>query len=94
MSLGKGSLFSSSISQKLNTKSSTEAELVGMDDGMPLVVWTRNFMIEQGCNVKDNVVYIKTIRVQFFWDGTDMLRAGQHPILLHHRLCQEWQTTN
>jgi hypothetical protein len=51
MSLGKGSPFSSSISQKLNTKRSTEAELVGMDDGMPLIIWTRNFM------VKDNVVY-------------------------------------
>jgi hypothetical protein len=46
MSLRKGSLFSSSISQKLNTKSSTEAELLGVDDGMPLVIWTRNFMIE------------------------------------------------
>ena len=57
MSLGKGSPFSSSISQKLNTKSSTEAELVGVDDGMPLVIWTRNFMIEQGYDVKDNVVY-------------------------------------
>jgi hypothetical protein len=57
MSLGKGSPFLSSISQKLNTKSSTETELVGVDDGMPLVIWTRNFMIEQGYDVKDNVVY-------------------------------------
>jgi hypothetical protein len=58
MSLGKGSPFSSSISQKLNTKSSNEAELIGVDDGMPLVIWrTRNFMVEQGYNVKDNVVY-------------------------------------
>ena len=58
MSLVKGSPFSSSISQKLNMKSSTaEAELVGMDDGMPLVIWTRNFMIELGYNMKDNVVY-------------------------------------
>jgi hypothetical protein len=59
MLLRKGSPFSSSIiSQKLNTKSSTEAKLVGVDDGMPLViVWTRHFMIEQGYNVKDNVVY-------------------------------------
>jgi hypothetical protein len=57
ISLGKGSPLSSSINQKLNTKSSTEADLVGVDDGMPLVIWTRNFMIEQGYNVKDNVVY-------------------------------------
>jgi hypothetical protein len=57
MSLGKGSPFSSSITQKLNTKSSTEAELVGVDDGMPLVLWTRQFLIEQGYKVTDNVVY-------------------------------------
>jgi hypothetical protein len=57
MSLRKGSPFSTSISQKLNMKSSTEAKLVGVDDGMPLVIWTRNFMIEQSYNMKDNVVY-------------------------------------
>jgi hypothetical protein len=57
MSLGKGSPFSCSTSQKLNTKSSTEAELVGVDDGMPLIIWTRNFLIAQGYKVKDNVVY-------------------------------------
>jgi hypothetical protein len=43
--------------QWLNTKSSTEAELVGVDDGMPLVVWTRNFITAQGYKVKDNIVY-------------------------------------
>jgi hypothetical protein len=38
---------SSSITQKLNSKSSsTEAELVGVDDGTPLVLWTRQFLIE------------------------------------------------
>jgi hypothetical protein len=29
--------------QKLNTKSSTEVELVGVDDVMPLILWTRYF---------------------------------------------------
>jgi hypothetical protein len=57
MSLGKGSPFSSSITQKFNTKSSTEAELAGADDGMPLILWTRQFLIEQGYKVTDNVVY-------------------------------------
>jgi hypothetical protein len=40
MSLGKGSLYSSSTRQKLNTKSSNKAELVGVDNVMPLVLWT------------------------------------------------------
>jgi Reverse transcriptase (RNA-dependent DNA polymerase) len=43
MSLRRGSVYSTSRKQQINTKSSTEAELVGVDDSMPLVVWTRNF---------------------------------------------------
>jgi len=57
MSLGKGTVFSMSTRQKLNTKSSTEAELVGVDDAMSSIIWTRNFMMAQGINVTDNIVY-------------------------------------
>ena len=57
MSLGKGSIYSSSIRQKLNTRSSTEAELVGVNDMMGLILWTRNFLEAQGYEVKDNVLY-------------------------------------
>jgi hypothetical protein len=57
MSLGKGSVYSTSRKQRINTKSSTEAELVGVDDGMPLVIWTRNFISAQGYQINDNVVY-------------------------------------
>ena len=44
MSMGKdgcGSIISISKKQKLNTKSSMEAELVGADDAMPQMIWTR-----------------------------------------------------
>ena len=57
MSLGKGSMFSWSKKQKLNTTSSTEAELVGVHDLMPQIIWTRYFLNGQGCNVTDNVVF-------------------------------------
>jgi hypothetical protein len=40
MSLGKGSVVSMSNIQKLNTQSSTEAELVSVDDAMPRILWT------------------------------------------------------
>jgi hypothetical protein len=43
LSLGKGSVYSASTQQKLNTKSSTEAELVGVDDVMLLILWTPYF---------------------------------------------------
>ena len=57
MSLGKGSAYSMSTRQRLNTKSSTEAELVGMDDAMPMVLWTRYFLEAQGYEVTSNKVY-------------------------------------
>ena len=57
LSLGKGVIYGTSTRQKLNTKSSTEAELVGLDDILPQVLWTRYFLEAQGYKVRDNVVY-------------------------------------
>ena len=57
MSLGHGCPYSSTNKQKINTKSSTEAELVGVADGLPMVIWTRNFLEAQGLTVNDNVIY-------------------------------------
>jgi hypothetical protein len=47
LSLGQGALMSMSSKQKINTKSSTKAELVGVDDIMNFVVWIQLFMGEQ-----------------------------------------------
>ena len=57
MSLGSGCPVSVSTKQKLNTRSSTEAELVGVNDGLTIVLWVRNFVIGQGCEVTDNVIH-------------------------------------
>eukprot|EP00957_Ditylum_brightwellii_P085751 6523771-Ditylum_brightwellii.AAC.1 len=40
MIVGKGFLFSTSTKQKMNMKSSMEAELVRMNDVMPQILWT------------------------------------------------------
>ena len=45
------------MKQKLNTKSSTEAELVGVDDMMPQVVWTKYFMESQGHGPNNNYIH-------------------------------------
>lgn len=37
-----------SSKQKLNTKSSTEAEIVGLSDGLPHVLWMRELLLAQG----------------------------------------------
>jgi hypothetical protein len=57
LSMGGGVIYGSSSKQKLTTKSSTEAELVGASDVMPQVVWTRYFLEAQGYEVNDNIVY-------------------------------------
>ena len=45
------------IKQKLNSKSSTEAEIFGLDDFLTQVVSTWYFLKEQGCEIHDNVIY-------------------------------------
>lgn len=57
MSHGKGSVYSSLTHQKLNMKSLTEVELVGVNDVMPLVLWTRHFLNAQGYEVHENKVF-------------------------------------
>ena len=57
MSMGQGSIYSKSTKQKINTRSSTEAELVGINDAMSMILWTRLFLEAQGVEVSDNIVY-------------------------------------
>ena len=57
MTLGKGAVISCSWKQKLNTKSSTETELVGVDDAMQKVLWSLYFIQEQGYNMTHALIY-------------------------------------
>jgi hypothetical protein len=57
LSLGRGFTIVSSTKQKLDTRSSTETEIVGAADFMPAICWTRYFMKAQGYGVKDNVLF-------------------------------------
>jgi hypothetical protein len=56
-SLGKGSIISTSLKQKLNTRSSTETELVAADDMMPHLCWTNYFLQCQYYHVLGTVMY-------------------------------------
>ena len=44
MTMGTGGGYVHSSKQKPNTKSSTEAELVGVDDVLTQLIWTRYFL--------------------------------------------------
>ena len=52
MTLGKGAVNNMSRKQKLVTRSSTEAELVAVDDSLAQIMWTKYFLEEQGYNMR------------------------------------------
>ena len=55
--MGTGAMMSGSNKQKLNTRSSCEAELVGADDFATKILWTKLFLEAQGCEIKENILY-------------------------------------
>ena len=57
MSLGKGEIISTSIKQKMNTKNSTETELIIANDLMPKILWTKYYLNWQGYNTKEKNLY-------------------------------------
>jgi len=57
VTMGKGPVYAKSSSQKINTKSSTESELVGLSDSVGQVIWARNFLIGQGYDVQAATIY-------------------------------------
>ena len=56
LSMGKGVIYGTSTRQKLNTRSSTEEELVAVDDCMAQVLWTKYFLAAQGYETSAHVI--------------------------------------
>ena len=57
MTFGQGAVQSISWKQKLNLKSSTEAELVAANNVSVMILWMKLFMEEQGYTVMKNILY-------------------------------------
>ena len=70
MTFGEGAVQSISRKQKLNTRSSTEAELVAADDAAVMILWTKLFLEEQGIQWR-KIFYTRIIRAPFCWKRMD-----------------------
>ena len=57
ISMGYGVLHGKSSKQKINTKSSTESEVVGMTEYIPYNIWLLMFLQAQGYEIVNNTVY-------------------------------------
>jgi hypothetical protein len=56
ISFGRGTIACKSTKQKLNTKSSTEAETVGASDYLPNTIWVKMFMEAQGYAIDESIL--------------------------------------
>ena len=57
MTFGQGSPINKSAKQKLNTRSSTECELVAANDMATMILWTKLFMEAQGYEIRKNILF-------------------------------------
>jgi hypothetical protein len=71
LTLGKGAVNTISAKQKLNTKSSTEAELVAVDDVVAQAMWTRNFLEAQGYKSKTTIYQDNTSAILLEKNGKE-----------------------
>eukprot|EP00957_Ditylum_brightwellii_P028920 2184825-Ditylum_brightwellii.AAC.1 len=55
--MGKGGVICKSTKQKVNSCSSTEAELVAVDEKIAKIMWTKQFIEHQGFKVMINIIY-------------------------------------
>ena len=57
MSLGKGAVTSASNKHKIQGRSSTDNELIGVHDTLPQLLWTKYFIETQGYHIDRNEVH-------------------------------------
>ena len=55
--MGHGFPIAGFTKQKLNSRSSTEIEISGVDNFMPAIFWEKYFLDAQSYNVQDNCLY-------------------------------------
>ena len=76
--------FRKGVVQKLNTRSSTKAELVGADDIATQILWTKHFMEVQGYTIEDNILH-QDIKSTILLQENERKSAGKRSRALNVR---------
>jgi len=94
-SLGTGPIWCKCGKQKLVSRSSTEAELVALSDGVSLALWTKSFLEEQGYKVRGELYEDNQSTNEISWKWPKQIwqnQTYQYQILLHKAVLREWRT--
>ena len=77
MSMGKGSIVNVSRKHKLNTGSSSEAELVSISDVLGMMMWCNYFMEAQRYTIDNNILY-QDNKSKIFLAKNGIMSAGKN----------------
>ena len=88
MSFGTGGFVCKSTKQKLNTKSSTEAEVVEASDYLPNTIWVQMFLAEQGHTLVGNTFQQDNESAMCWLETNGRISAGQKSRHIH--ICYFW----
>jgi hypothetical protein len=79
ITLGRGTISAKSSTQKLNTKSSTEAELVALSDASNQILFIRNLLISQGYDTGPAIIYQDNLStIQLIKNGCSNSERTRH----------------
>ena len=78
ITVGLGAIATFSRKKKINGKSSMEVELIGGDDILPQILWTRYFMENQGYK-STKIYYFKIKKVPYYWKKMERYPAQKYP---------------
>ena len=90
MTMGEGSMISSSRKQGLNTRSSCEGELVACDDAMMQVLWTKNFLKEQGYDTTAIMNQDNTSAIQLEKNGRESSHKRTRHLNIRHFFMKDY----
>ena len=83
ISMGKGTVIHNCAKQKLNTKSSTESEIVGVSDFLPYTIWASYFLRAQGYKLNRNIFYQdNTSVIKMLKNGKDSCGSKSRDIFI------------